>query len=157
MSEYIELASDTEMISCWVAENNGWKYACHNTVPEQSRLIHICQDSQAASLFVSWDCAVVYLLAGENFLESDDKGRAMALECTLPYCRYTHMCQELFSPLLPQVHHMQYQMQCAAGWQHTVTCQGVVLGCGGRERQGKAGKGRERQLLLHVFWRHRSG
>lgn len=53
MSEYIELASDTEMISCWVAENNGWKYASHNTVPEQSRLIHCCQDSQAASLFDS--------------------------------------------------------------------------------------------------------
>lgn len=53
MSEYIELASYTEMISCWVAENNGWKYACHNTVPEQLRLIHFCQDSQAASLFDS--------------------------------------------------------------------------------------------------------
>lgn len=53
MSEYIELASDTEMIARWVAENNGWKYACHNTVPEQSRLIHVCQDSQATSPFVS--------------------------------------------------------------------------------------------------------
>lgn len=53
MSEYIELASDTEMIFCWVAENNGWKYSCHNAVPEQSCLIHICQDSQAASLFDS--------------------------------------------------------------------------------------------------------
>uniref|UniRef100_A0A8U8BE94 Uncharacterized protein n=1 Tax=Geospiza parvula TaxID=87175 RepID=A0A8U8BE94_GEOPR len=70
MSEYIELASGTEMISCWVAENNGWKY-------------------------------------------------------------------ELFNPLLPQRH----CMQCAAGWQHTVTCQDVVLGCGGRERHGKAGRG----------------
>lgn len=53
MSEYIELAGDTEMISCWVAENNGWKYACHNTVPEQPCLIHICLDSQAASFLTA--------------------------------------------------------------------------------------------------------
>lgn len=53
MSEYIELASDTEMISCWVAENNGWKYACHNTVPEQSCLIHICLGSQASSFLTA--------------------------------------------------------------------------------------------------------
>lgn len=53
MSESIELASDTKMISCWVAENNGWKYACHNTAPEQSCWIHICLDSQAASFLTA--------------------------------------------------------------------------------------------------------
>lgn len=53
MSEYKELATDTETISCWVAENNGWKYACHNTVPEQSCLIHICLDSQVSSFLTA--------------------------------------------------------------------------------------------------------
>lgn len=53
MSEYIELASDIEMISCWVAANNGRKYACHNTVPKQSCLIHVCLDSQASSFLTA--------------------------------------------------------------------------------------------------------
>lgn len=36
------------MISCWVAGNNGWKCACHNTVPEHARLFHIWLDSQVS-------------------------------------------------------------------------------------------------------------
>lgn len=156
MSEYIELASDTEMISCWVAENNRWKYACHNTAPEQSHLIHSCQDSQAASLFDSWGCAVVYLLAGENFPASVDKGRAMVLGCNLCHLAISQVHPHLPGALQPFSPSGTLHAMCS--WLAT-HCD--LPGCGdGLWRRGEARRGRrgrERQFLLHVFRRHRSG
>jgi len=53
MSEYIELATDIKMISCWVAGNNGWDSACHNSIPEHSCLIHIRLVSQVSSFLTA--------------------------------------------------------------------------------------------------------
>lgn len=129
------------MISCWISENNGWKYACHNTVSEQLRLIHICQDSQAASLFDSWDYAVVYPLAGENFLASDDKGRAMALGFNLCHLAISQVHSHLPGALQPSSPSGASHAMCS--WLAT-HCD--LPGCGaGLWRQGEAGKGRERQ------------
>lgn len=41
------------MISCWIAGNNRWKCACHNTVLEHAHLIHICLHFQVSSFLTA--------------------------------------------------------------------------------------------------------
>lgn len=41
------------MISCWIAGNNRWKCACHNTVLEHAHLIHICLHFQVPSFLTA--------------------------------------------------------------------------------------------------------
>lgn len=125
------------MISCWVAENNGWKYACHNTVPEQLRLIHFCSDSQAVPLLDSWDCAVVYLLARENFIGLDDKERAMVLGCNLCHLAISQVHPHLPGALQPSSPSEASHVMCS--WLAT-HCD--LPGCGvGWWRQEEAGRG----------------
>lgn len=135
MSEYIELATDIKMISCWIAGNNRWKCACHNTVLEHTHLIHICLHPQVSSFLTAETIQWLYLLAGENFQSSDHVGRATKLghnQRPLPsiHIRGTYASVRSSSPSLTWGH----AVQSTTSWHLTATCQGVALVRGGGER-----------------------
>lgn len=120
------------MISCWVAENNGWKYACHNTVPEQSCLIHICLGSQASSFLTAETVQWLICWQEKTFQHQmmwEEPRRLDATSVARPRRVDAHICRGLSSPLLPQGHHTRR----ATSWSPAVTC--VALRRGGGERR----------------------